>query len=75
MCASTLNLREATPILLATKKNTYKDIQQLLASSPIAGLWQKNLQVPLHRTPRAVSQKPNNICIEFHHGYYILSAL
>jgi len=24
------------------KKNIYKDIQQLLASSPIAGLWQKN---------------------------------
>ena len=41
MCASTLNLREATPILLATEQNTYKDIQQLLASSPIAGLWQK----------------------------------
>ena len=41
MCASTLNLREATPIILATEQNTYKDIQQLLASSPIAGLWQK----------------------------------
>ena len=41
LCASTLNLREAIPILPATKRN-YEYIQQLLGSNPIAGLWSKN---------------------------------
>jgi len=62
MCASTLNLREATPIILATEQNTYKDIQQILASSPIAGLWQKSSAGALTQdTKSSISKTKQNM--------------